>query len=60
MDFGTDSDLGKKADDGPKAWKDIWSAGQGVGAVKQVQPAAERIAQLAREYQAAKQLLIDG
>lgn len=61
MDFGTDSDLGKKADDGPKAWKDIWSAGQGVGAVKQVQPAAERIAQLADEYRAAKQaLLADG
>ena len=57
MDFGTESDLGKKADDGPKAWKDIWSAGQGVGAVDAVVPAGERVAQLQREYQAAREAL---
>lgn len=39
---------------GAKAWKDIWGAGQGVGAVRDVVPAAERIAQLKREYDAAK------
>ncbi len=37
-----------------KAWKDIWGAGQGVGAVKAVQSTAQFVAQLAKEYQAAK------
>jgi nitronate monooxygenase len=39
---------------GPKAWKDIWSAGQGVGAVREVLGAAELVARLRREYQAAR------
>lgn len=33
-----------------KAWKDIWSAGQGVGSITQVLPVAELVAQLEREY----------
>jgi nitronate monooxygenase len=37
-----------------KAWKDIWGAGQGVGAVHEVLPAAELIARLKREYDEAK------
>ncbi len=37
-----------------KAWKDIWGAGQGVGGVHEVVPAAELIARLTREYDAAK------
>lgn len=40
-----------------KAWRDIWGAGQGVGAVKNVVPAAEIVERLAREYQAARQRL---
>ncbi|HEY0956057.1 MAG TPA: nitronate monooxygenase family protein [Roseateles sp.] len=40
-----------------KAWKDIWGSGQGIGAVKQVVPAAELVARLKREYQAARQRL---
>jgi nitronate monooxygenase len=36
-----------------KAWRDIWSAGQGVGAVKQVVGVAEFVARLESEYQAA-------
>jgi nitronate monooxygenase len=36
-----------------KAWKHIWSAGQGVGSVAAVEPAAEIIARLRREYAAA-------
>lgn len=40
-----------------KAWKDIWGAGQGVGAVKQVVPAAELISRLQEEYQAARERL---
>lgn len=37
-----------------KAWKDIWGSGQGIGAVKQVVPAAELIGRLKREYAAAR------
>jgi len=39
---------------GAKAWRDIWGSGQGIGAIDQVQPAAQFIARLAREYDAAK------
>lgn len=38
----------------PKAWKDIWGSGQGIGAIRQVVPAAELVARLAREYRAAR------
>ena len=41
----------------PKAWKDIWSAGQGVGAIKHVPPAAELVDRLEREYLAARERL---
>ena len=37
-----------------KAWKDIWGSGKGIGAVKQVGPAAEMIDRLKREYQDAR------
>ncbi len=37
-----------------KAWRDIWGSGQGIGAVKSVQPAAELVARLKREYAEAK------
>ncbi len=37
-----------------KAWKDIWSSGQGIGAVKDIPPAGQRVAELASQYQAAK------
>ncbi|QHE90693.1 nitronate monooxygenase [Pandoraea fibrosis] len=33
-----------------KAWKDIWGAGQGVGLMDDVRPAAEIIARLKQEY----------
>ncbi|MDO9403502.1 MAG: nitronate monooxygenase family protein [Polaromonas sp.] len=41
-----------------KAWKDIWGCGQGIGAIRQVQPAADFVAQLRREYEAARQRLL--
>jgi len=41
-----------------KAWKDIWGCGQGIGAVTQVQSTADFVAQLKREYQAARQRLL--
>jgi nitronate monooxygenase len=47
MKFG---DSGSKA----KAWKDIWGAGQGVGGVHEIVPAADLIARLKREYDEAK------
>lgn len=36
-----------------KAWKDIWSAGQGVGAIQKIQSASEIIADLEKEYKEA-------
>lgn len=39
-----------------KRWRDIWSAGQGVGAVDRICPLAEVVAQLEREYHAARQM----
>ena len=45
MDFGS----GRS-----KAWKDIWGSGQGIGAVTGVVPAAELVARLTREYDAAR------
>jgi nitronate monooxygenase len=44
MDFGRES----------KAWRDVWSAGQGIGAVQDVVPVAELVARLEREYRAAR------
>lgn len=40
-----------------KAWRDIWGAGQGIGAVDRIVPAAERIAELRRQYEAARERL---
>ena len=40
-------------DDLPKAWRDIWGAGQGINAVKSVGPAAEVVNRLEQEYKAA-------
>lgn len=37
-----------------KAWKDIWGAGQGVGAVHEIVATADLIARLVREYEEAK------
>lgn len=47
MDFATGT---SKA----KAWRDIWGSGQGIGAVREVLPAADYIAKLTAEYEAAK------
>jgi nitronate monooxygenase len=40
-----------------KAWKDIWGTGQGIGAVKAVEPVAVRVERLAAEYAEAKRQL---
>lgn len=36
-----------------KRWKDTWAAGQGIDLVRKVEPAAEIVANLVREYRAA-------
>ena len=40
--------------DAKKAWKDIWGCGQGIGGVSRVQSTADFVAQLKREYLAAR------
>ena len=37
-----------------KAWRDIWGCGQGIGAIKDVKPAAVYIDELVAQYEAAK------
>ncbi len=38
-----------------KAWRDVWSAGHGVGSIQDVIPVAQLIERLAQEYQTALQ-----
>ncbi len=40
--------------DNTKAWKDIWSAGHGIGAIRQAEPARDYIDRLAQEYAKAR------
>ncbi len=47
MDFGSDRQK-------PKAWKEIWGCGQGIGVLRDVPPAGELVARLAQEYGAAR------
>ena len=51
MNFGSNSGAEKKV------WRDIWSAGQGVGQSKSVLPVAQVVAQMKAEYVAARQRL---
>ncbi len=51
MNFGTGGGAEKKV------WRDIWSAGQGVGQIKAIMPVAQVVAQLTNEYVAARQRL---
>ena len=51
MNFGTEGGAEKKV------WRDIWSAGQGVGQIDAVMPVAQVVDNLAREYLAARQRL---
>ena len=52
MDFGS-------ARDKPKAWKEIWGCGQGIGVLRDVPPAGELVARLAAEYETARRALVD-
>ncbi len=56
IDAGVLDGAGKPAVTGKtdvKAWKEVWSAGQGVGAVTAVRPTAEIVAELAAGYREA-------
>lgn len=44
MDFGSGGNQAKKA------WRDIWGAGQGIGAMTQVESVADFVGRLEREY----------
>ncbi|MBT0958291.1 nitronate monooxygenase [Alphaproteobacteria bacterium KMM 3653] len=47
--------MGSKTDpDRPKAWSQVWSAGQSVGQSRALEPTAEVIARMQREYKAAR------
>jgi nitronate monooxygenase len=39
-----------------KAWKDIWSAGQGVGTIHKVEPMSEIVERMALEYEEARSM----
>lgn len=49
----TKVDLGKELDHEVKAWKTVWSAGQGVGSIDDVPSTADLIARLKREFDEA-------
>ncbi|MBW9051873.1 NAD(P)H-dependent flavin oxidoreductase [Rhizobium mesosinicum] len=44
----------EQATGGAKVWKDIWGSGQGIGAIKAVEPVAKLVDRLEAEYQAAR------
>lgn len=50
MDFGSDA----------KLWRDIWGSGQGIGAIDRIEPVADRVAKLVREYETALRQLCAG
>jgi nitronate monooxygenase len=51
MNFGTEGGAEKKV------WRDIWSAGQGVGQIDAIEPVAQVVAKLEAEYTAARRRL---
>ncbi|MGE0874231.1 MAG: NAD(P)H-dependent flavin oxidoreductase [Burkholderiales bacterium] len=51
MNFGSAGGAEKKV------WRDIWSAGQGVGRIDRIMPVADVVTQLAAEYTAARRRL---
>lgn len=49
MNFGSNA--------GPKAWKEIWGSGQGIGNIGEVLPTHELVARMREEYAAARRRL---
>lgn len=51
LDFGSELDIdSKQSSTDKKAWRDIWSAGHGVGSIKQVHSTRELVDNLVAEY----------
>ncbi len=50
---------GKMNIEGERAWKDIWSAGHGVGGIRDIPSASELCERLIREYQEARSKLAE-
>ena len=48
------TEFGSEGSGKSKAWRDIWGSGQGIGAIDKVQPAADYIDRLDREYRDAR------
>ncbi|SCW88712.1 nitronate monooxygenase [Sphingobium faniae] len=46
-------DFASAGGEGAKAWRDIWGAGQGIGAIRKIQPAGAFVDQLKAEYREA-------
>ena len=51
MDFGSNRQK-------PKAWKDIWGCGQGIGVLRDIPSAADLVDRFAAEYDAARAALL--
>lgn len=51
MNFGSDRQK-------PKAWKDIWGCGQGIGVLRNVPTAGQLVERLASEYDKARNELL--
>jgi nitronate monooxygenase len=47
---GGKDDLFASLDSKPKAWKEVWSAGQGIGSIHDVPGVAELVERMKREY----------
>jgi len=53
-------DFSKREENAAKAWRDIWSAGQGSGSVDAVLPTAELVMRMQQEYEEARSRLAAG
>jgi len=51
------AEFGSEGSSRSKAWRDIWGSGQGIGVIDKVQPAADYVAQLERQYREARSRL---
>jgi len=50
-------DFAKRDENEAKAWRDIWSAGQGVGNIDEVLPTAQLVMRMQEEYEEARRRL---
>ncbi|WP_241032112.1 hypothetical protein [Rhodococcus pseudokoreensis] len=58
MDFGVGEDADTSTRTEAKPWRDIWGAGQGIGAIDAIVPAAQIVERLSREYTDARAHLL--